>query len=170
MSDVYAVVLDTGALLAKYYNLLPRHRVAVYTTPLNVEEVRDEENRTALSYAIENRAVAVMEPRKECLNEALSHAKESGELAELSKADVSVIALALCLKKDGFSVVVLTDDYDIQNVLLRLGIGFKPLRSRGIREYRQYAVYCPVCGYVPGSPGEGTCPVCGSKLVTVRAR
>ena len=170
MNNAYAVVLDTGALLAKYYNLLPRHRVALYTTFSNVEEVRDEENKTALLDAIENRVVTVIEPASDCVKEALNHAEESGELAKLSKTDVSVIALALCLKREGFNVVVLTDDYDVQNVLLRLNIGFKPLKSRGIREYRYYKVYCPVCGYVPGAPGETTCPVCGSKLVTVRAR
>ncbi|WP_440059041.1 NOB1 family endonuclease [Thermogladius sp. 4427co] len=163
-----AVVADTGALLARYYNLLPIHVYDFYTTKACVQEVRDRENKEALENAIELGLVRVVEIDKEYFEKALNKAREIGELTKVSEADLSIIALALSLSETYDKVIVLTDDYSLQNILYNIGISFKPVRTTGIREAWKFREYCPVCGYVPGKPGEKTCPVCGSPLKRVR--
>lgn len=158
------IVLDTGALLSKYYLYLPKGSSLIVTTSDNFAEVRDEENRAALEGAIEAGLVHLIDPDSGSISEVKEVAKSIGELGELSAADLKLAALALYMKRRGGKVVVITDDYNLQNLLLHLSIGFKPLRTRGIREARKYEVRCPICGYSPGEPGEDYCPFCNAKL------
>lgn len=158
------IVLDTGALLSKYYLYLPKHGSLLVTTSDNFAEVRDEENRAALESALELGLVQLIDPDARSIEEVKEAAKSIGELSELSAADLKLAALALYMKKRGEKVVVITDDYNLQNLLLHLSIGFRPLKSRGIREARRYEVSCPLCGYSPGEPGEEYCPFCNVKL------
>jgi len=162
------IILDTTGLLAKYYRLLPRHVFKTYTTRSAVEEVIDEENRSALEDAIESGLIEVLEPSQELYRRALEEARRVGEVSKLSRTDLEVASLALMLRDRG-RVIVITDDYSLQNLLLHLGVSFKPLRTTGIRDMRHYIEYCPTCGYVPAQPGEKTCPLCGSPLARRRA-
>lgn len=163
------IVLDTGALIAKYYRLLPRYRVDIYTCSSNVEEVIDVENRQALEEAIDLGIVKVVKPEKEYVEEAISHARKAGYLAKLSRADVDVLALAIQLRYEFGDVIVITDDYDLQNILYVLNISFKPLRTKGIQFVRQFKSYCPTCGFIPSRPSEMICPLCNSKIVHIPA-
>jgi UPF0271 protein len=67
------------------------------------------------------------------VEKATEVAKRFGLLNKLSKTDIDVIALALQLKEQGYSVTVLTDDYDIQNILQRIGIDFTSVKTVGIK-------------------------------------
>jgi len=163
-----AVVLDTGALLAKYYRLLPRTRVDIFTTNSAVTEVRDLENKRALLEAIELEVIRVLDPEDRYVSTVLIVAKNIGSLSKLSQTDVQIAALALMLRGKYNNVVVITDDYELQNLLLSLKISFKPLRTRGITCLTIYSVYCPLCLYTPSNPGETACPFCGIPLVRRR--
>jgi len=163
-----AVVLDTGALLAKYYRLLPRTGVDIFTTSSAVIEVRDLENRQALLEAIELEVIRVLDPENRYVSTVLLAAKNTGSLSKLSQTDVQIAALALMLRDKYSDVVVITDDYELQNLLLSLKISFKPLRTRGITRLITYSVYCPLCLYTPSNPGETSCPFCGVPLVKRR--
>jgi UPF0271 protein len=159
-----AIVLDTGALIAKYYRLLPKNNVLVYTVQSAVEEVVDRENREALLEAMQLGLINVVEPSREYLNKVREKAREIGGIHRLSMVDVDIASIALQLASMRYHVVVITDDYELQNLLLYMNISFKPLRTRGISEFRKYRAYCPVCGYIPGSPMEDECPLCGSRI------
>lgn len=165
-----SIILDTGALLAKYYRLLPRHRVDIYTCSSNIEEVVDAENRQALEEALDLGIVKVVKPDRKFVEEALSRAREAGFLAKLSRTDIDVLALALQLRQKPGDVIVITDDYDLQNMLYILGLSFKPLRTRGIRFAVRFKSYCPTCGFVPSHPSETACPLCNSKIVHIPAK
>ncbi|AFL67049.1 NOB1 family endonuclease [Desulfurococcus amylolyticus] len=163
-TSIIHVVLDTGGLLAKYYRLLPRYAFKTYTTESAVNEVIDSENRNVLTDAIETGLIEVLEPGDSFYLRAVEEARRIGEITKLSKTDLEVAALALMLNERG-KVVVVTDDYSLQNLLLHLGISFKPLKTSGIKTSREYSEYCPTCGYIPAHPGEINCPICGTPLV-----
>jgi len=169
LSGKLHVVLDTTALLSKYYMHLDPLKIEIYTVKRAVDEVKDTENREALEVGLSIGRVRVVEPQKPFVEEVLKTAWEIGEKAKLSATDVEVAALALELKEKGFRVIVITDDYALQNLLLHLNIPFKPLRTIGIRKPRKYVVACTVCGYVSADPSESSCPVCGNPLSRGRA-
>ncbi len=167
-SKKICIVLDTGALLAKFH-LIANIYNAKYLIPAEVyDEVRDIENREALELGLNIGRISVVEPDPMSIDEAMRTAKNIGELVKLSRTDIVVAALALTIKKGCGAVVVITDDYSLQNLLYHMGIGFKPLRTTGIKKPREYRAFCPVCGYVPSSPKETLCPLCGSAIIRRR--
>ncbi len=159
-----ALILDTGALLAKFYRYAPRMRADIYTTEGAISEVRDQENKQALIEALELKLVLVQAPERAFIDKVVEVAKTIGCLHKLSSIDIEIAALSLQLQSSYTEIVVITDDYELQNLLNYMGISFKPLRTRGIRDLRIFNAQCPICGYIPGKPGEDTCPLCGSKI------
>jgi len=159
-------VLDTSAFIAKWPLYAPRAKI--YTTSLVVSEVRDAESRQGLETALLLNRVEVLDPGQRYVKQARREAKRKGLLIALSETDLSVAALALQLRDRGYDVEVITDDYALQNLVSLLGLGFRPLRTRGIKRIEEYIVICPACGYQSRDPSERICPVCGTPLRRVR--
>jgi len=161
------VILDASALLAKYQLLHYSSDVVLVTTPLVVNEIKDHESKSALDLAVSLGKLLIIEPQETLIDKARDVVQSIGENYSISPTDLSIIALALQLKsklKRGEVIVVITDDYSIQNTLLNAGIAFKPLRTRGIKIPRKYVVICPTCSYVSTNILERTCPLCNTPL------
>lgn len=154
-------VLDTTALIARWLLYTP---VKAYTTPLVVAEAKDPDSREGVETATALGRLQVAEAPVEAAQAVRREAVRQGLQVSLSEADLSVAALAWHMKRLGHEVIVVTDDYALQNLLAALGIRFQPLRTRGIREKRSYIVRCPACGYVSRDPDEKMCPRCGTPL------
>ncbi|WP_099211599.1 type II toxin-antitoxin system VapC family toxin [Thermococcus henrietii] len=138
-----------------------------FTTPKVVEEVKDPESRLFLEGLISAGKVKVLVPSKGSVEAVKEAARKTGELNELSEADVEVLALAYELK-----AVLLTDDYNLQNIARTLGIPFKTLK-RGIKRVIRWNYVCIGCGkHFSEMPPEGVCPDCGSpvKLIPRKKR
>ena len=163
MNEKIIVVLDTSAFLAKYHLQLDPVKTEIYTVPRVVDEVRDRESREALEVGMGIGRVKVVSPSQKYVSLVREKAWEVGESTSLSQTDLEVAALALELRSKG-RVVVITDDYALQNLLLHLNISFKPLRTTGIKLPRKYLIMCRKCGYVSLNPNEKICPICGSPL------
>jgi UPF0271 protein len=159
------LVLDTTAFLAGLP--LQLHVAKLYTVPDVIEEVKDSESRAALETALELGRVEVAEPPPHTVRRVVRESERIGEHGALSQTDIRVAALALHLKEQGLDVVVVTDDYALQNLVAHLGLKYVPLRTRGIERSRRYQYRCPACGYVSTRYGERRCPVCGTRLVKV---
>ncbi|WP_297512683.1 PIN domain-containing protein, partial [Thermococcus sp.] len=109
----------------------------------------------------------VLVPSKESVEVVMEAARKTGELNELSEADIEVLALAYELK-----ATLLTDDYNLQNIAKTLGIPFKTLK-RGIKRVIRWNYVCIGCGKrFSEMPPEGVCPDCGSpvRLIPKRRR
>jgi len=157
------LVLDTTAFIAKYQLQAYSPFVEIYTTPSVIQEAKDRESRDSLQLSLDIGRVFIKTPSKNTISEVVKVAREIGEHTSLSQTDIEVIALAKELSRKG-KVIVITDDYSIQNTLLYLRISFKPLRTMGIKYFRKYVVRCPKCGYTTSS-NETICPICDSRLV-----
>ena len=135
------------------------------TTPGVVEEVKDPESRLFLEGLIGAGKVRVLSPSKESVEAVREAAKRTGELGELSEADLEVLALAY--EVNG---VLLTDDYNLQNIARTLGIEFKTLK-RGIKRVIRWNYACIGCGKkFEEMPPEGICPDCGSPVRLIPRR
>ncbi len=134
-----------------------------YTTPAIIEEIRDQHSKFLLDLALSSNKLEVLSPSDTLLREVKRAAIELGEHVSLSHPDLTVLALALELKRKGYEVVIVTDDYAVQNTALYLGLDFVSVKTTGIRRLVKYHVYCPTCGW-QGITSLKKCPRCGSPL------
>jgi len=129
------------------------------TTPKVTEEVKDPESRLFLEALMSAGKVRILVPSKESIEAVKDAARKTGELNELSEADLEVLALAYETKG-----VLLTDDYNLQNVAKTLGIEFRTLK-RGIKRVIRWNYVCIGCGKrFKELPPGGVCPDCGSSV------
>ena len=129
------------------------------TTPKVVDEVKDPESKLFLEGLISAGKVRVLSPSRESLEAVREAARKTGELNELSEADVEILALAYEL-----GGVLFTDDYNLQNIAKTLGIEFRTLK-RGIKRVIRWNYVCIGCGKrFSEMPPEGICPDCGSPV------
>lgn len=137
-----------------------------YTVPAVKEEIR--ENSMAwvrFKTAVENEKLKVRTPGKIFTDRVKSSATFVGDAFFLSEADLQVLALALELKVYGYSPLVATDDYSMQNVADQMDIEFTSLATFGIRFRLQWIRYCPACHKkYPADYKSRRCEVCDTEL------
>lgn len=154
-------VLDAAALFASYQLMLPHNSKAV-TTKEVVEEVRDLGSRASLELSLSAGKLVVVEVPNEFLVEAVRVVRDLGEFSKLSKADISLTALMIMLVRVcGVDVLVVTDDYSIQNIATYLGLKVLGVKRRTIDRVVKYVSVCRLCGYVDTTGLGVVCPVCG---------
>ena len=129
-------------------------------------EIREEVEKgfpaRKMEYYLDSGAIRISSPSKESIEKIREKAVETGDIARLSEADISILSLALEI-----SAVIITDDYSVQNMAELMHIGYMPLNEDGIKGIWRWSYRCTGCGRVFSEPYEA-CPVCGSPLKTVR--
>lgn len=156
-------VVDTSALVGKLQYAASDIQLA--TTPLLVKEMLRHGLKDVVQMLSDTQKLRILEPTPESIKVVVDAATGLGDIAYLSKPDQQLLALAIDLSKQNFRVVVLTDDYSIQNVAQRLSIHFRSIGEHGIREIIQWETYCPGCGHKFRDHSRGdSCPICGTLL------
>lgn len=120
---------------------------------------------TRFKTAVESGKLKVQTPEKTFLERVKASANMVGDAFFLSETDLQVLALALQLKMKGYTPLLATDDYSIQNVARHLGIEFASLATLGIRFPLKWIRYCPACHRkYPADYKSRRCPICGTEL------
>ncbi len=151
-------VLDTSALFSMQD--LPSD-ARCFSTPGVLRELAKYGDRRVDLWG---ELLTISEPTSESVRKVKEAASRTGDSTRLSPTDVEVLALALELNAQ-----VLSDDYSLQNVATYLGIPFKPIGLRGIKDLRKWLWRCTGCGRVFDKEMP-ECPVCGSKLRSTMSR
>ena len=129
-----------------------------YTTSLVYDEIKHiKKNQDALGTLLETNRLKIREPDKESTTAAVKAARDTGDYQQLSKQDVSIIAL--CIELNG---EIITDDFAISNVARNLGLKISPIMTQGITDVGKWVHYCPGCRTNHSSGSE--CPMCGTPL------
>lgn len=129
-----------------------------YTTSLVFDEIKHiKKNHDALGILLETHRLKIREPDKKAINEATQAAKKTGDYPQLSKQDISI--LALCIENEG---EIVTDDFAISNVAKNLGLTITPIMTSGIKDVGRWIHYCPGCK--TSHPNGVECPICGTPL------
>lgn len=149
-------ILDTSALFAMQD--LPPEPV---TTPGVISELRKYGDQRLRYW--EDRLI-VSEPSSASMERVEKAAAETGDDARLSPVDMEVLALAM--DQGG---VILTDDYSIQNLARVLGLDYRAVGFKGIKEVMTWKYRCRGCGRT-FDKNMPDCPICGSALRSVRSR
>jgi UPF0271 protein len=157
-------VLDTSAFVAGFDPLAIMEEQ--YTVPMVKDEITGNSmSEVRLKAAVENGKLKIRVPHQTFLDQAKASATLVGDTFFLSGTDLQVLALALELKTHGYSPLIITDDYSIQNVANHMGIEFTPLATFGIQLRLQWIRYCPACHRkYPADCKSRTCGVCGTQL------
>ena len=148
-------ILDASA----FYAGVPfRSSNDCYTTSLVYDEIKHiKKNHDALGTLLETNRLKIREPDKESTNSAIMAAKDTGDFPQLSKQDISIIAL--CIEMNG---EIISDDFAISNVVKNLGLKVSPIMTKGIKDVGKWVHYCPGCKTSHTSGKE--CPMCGTPL------
>ena len=148
-------VLDASAFYAGVPFGSP---IESYTTPKVYDEIKHiKKNQEVLETLLETSRLKIRDPNPEFIESAVSAAKSTGDYPQLSKQDISVIALCIDLKGQ-----IITDDFAISNVAKNLGLNTSPLMTEGIRDVGEWIHYCPGCRSNFKNGKE--CPMCGTIL------
>jgi len=157
------LILDSSSILSGRLNSIPGSFEGVYMTSLVKEEIEKGDPKRTLDSLLEM-GLEVRDPVS--VEDAKRAAEGTGDLTSLSKADISIIALALEVKPCRVS----TDDFRVQNVLLSLGIPYDPageIGQRTIGEKWSWTWRCKGCGRYFQEENQD-CPICGSPIRKVR--
>jgi UPF0271 protein len=159
-----AIVLDTSAFVAGF------DPFSIGEEQFTIPMVKDEIAEDSMVYlkiklAEESRRLIVKTPEDSSVKKVRESAASVGDAFFLSEPDTQVLALALQLKTEGYSPLIATDDYSIQNVADHLGMKFASLATFGIRRQLQWIRYCPACRRkYRANYKSKTCKICGTQL------
>jgi len=156
--------LDTSAFVAGF------DPFSISDEQYTVPTVRKEISGSSMAWvrfrtAVESGKLKVRAPKKIFMDKTEVSATFVGDAFFLSEVDFQVLALALQLKTQGYSPLIATDDYSIQNVANQMGIEFASLATFGIRFRLEWIRYCPACHKrYPANYKSRRCEVCGTEL------
>lgn len=148
-------ILDASA----FYAGVPfRSSDDCYTTSLVYEEIKHiKKNHDALGTLLETNRLKIREPNYKSLKAAIKSSKDTGDFSELSKQDISIIALGIEMNGQ-----IISDDFAISNVAKNIGLEIMPIMTKGIADVGKWVHYCPGCKTNHTTGTE--CPMCGTAL------
>ncbi|MFQ5969880.1 MAG: NOB1 family endonuclease [Nitrososphaerales archaeon] len=161
-SDSKFVILDASA----FYSGIPFLCSSMcYTTDDVFHEVKHiKKSHSALEVLIDAGNLQIIEPEAKYVKDASELARETGDIMKMSKADISILALAIQFKNSNSKPLIITDDYAIANVAKTAGIKVSYVMSKGIRKSGRWIRYCAACG-ISYRSSDSMCKVCGNKLM-----
>ena len=162
LDDNNVYVLDASAI----YNGVLTHNISgiKYIPQCVLEEVRGMMRGEALiEEALLYEELQTIVPDEVILLEIEKQARVTGDIHELSDCDLAVLAVAksLCLKE--LDVIILSDDYDIQNLATHIGLVCKGIHWKGITSIHEYFWVCPGCGNKSKTQTDN-CIECGTEM------
>ncbi|MHA1124197.1 MAG: NOB1 family endonuclease [Candidatus Heimdallarchaeota archaeon] len=107
--------------------------------------------------------VIVLDPEPSSITTIIESAKKTGDIEELSDCDIHVLALAFDLKDKKQNPIIISDDYDIQNLAEHLGLMCRGVHWKGITKVHEYFWLCTGCG-TKTKEKQNQCIECGSPM------
>jgi UPF0271 protein len=148
-------ILDASA----FYAGVPfRSSNDCYTTSLVYDEIKHiKKNHDALGTLLETNRLKIKEPDIKSTELAVKASKNTGDFPQLSKQDISIIALGIEMNGE-----IISDDFAISNVAKNLDLKVSPIMTKGIKDVGKWIHYCPGCrtNYTTGKE----CSTCGTPL------
>jgi UPF0271 protein len=161
-----AYILDSSAVLSGK-SISPTDG-DLFTTPGICSEFKKGGRDYRIFQFLIERGLSIISPSKKSISMINKVADTTGDIGRLSKADIEVLALALDKQKENREVIILTDDYSIQNVAHAIGIKFKSIAQKGIKREFKWAYVCSGCGKKFDKHIK-ICPICGKVTKTIVA-
>jgi rRNA maturation endonuclease Nob1 len=121
-------IMDSAVILNNF-NFSFNENERYITTNRVLDEIIDLRSKQLIEFGLKNGKIIVKEPSKKSL-EIVKHTAKIHRLdSKLSNADISILALALDLKK-----TLLSDDFKVQKMCLFLDIKFDSIFREKIKK------------------------------------
>lgn len=153
------IIIDTSAILSGI-PLNFENTKLITTTDVSNELKPGGRDYVHFQFLI-TKGMSIIDPTKESFKKVKNASKETGDAGRLSQTDLSVLALALDYQNRADEVIVLTDDYSIQNLANFLNIKFETISQKGIKKRFKWGSRCRGCGK-KFKDNISICPICGS--------
>ena len=161
MKSMRAVLLDASALIQGFEAADEKY----FTVREVVEEVKNRIARIRIETYISSNKLIIRSPKSTFIERLESMTVKMGESIVLSPADKKFLSLALQMNEEGYDVILITEDYSVQNMAKELGIGYRSLATPGIKRRISWTIYCPGCYKIFDEPQPNSiCPVCATRL------
>lgn len=128
-------IIDSAAVLNNFNFQFEKER-EYFTTAEIINEFKDLRSRSIINNALQNSLLKILEPSEDSIKKIKG--KTEGIGLKLSNADISLVALASEFKKKRKNVEVITDDYSVQNILLKLKIPFTSVLRGEIKKFKKF--------------------------------
>ncbi|MBN2517818.1 MAG: hypothetical protein JXB14_03155 [Candidatus Altiarchaeota archaeon] len=149
-----AKVLDSSGII----NARDKEIEGSYVTiPEIQDELKDIQSRNKFEIGLAQGAIRIEDPQARSIADIRESAERNGVLLLLSDVDIKVLALALEKRS-----ILVTDDYDMQNMCKILGLKFERISEKGIKETYRWRKKCLACGK-EYKEDLIECEVCGSR-------
>lgn len=143
-------VLDSAAFMN--LETIDKLKGKKWTTEEVKNEIKDFKSKALFTIA----GVNIAEPSSESIKKVKNYAENSGDLSLLSETDIKIIALAI-----DFDAIVVSDDFDIQNVCHGMRVDYKSASGKEISYAFKRKPWCDSCKRVRSGK---KCRVCGEDL------
>ncbi len=155
-------VADTCAFLSGLTGFI--EDVKIYTVPEVLNELKNNVIiMEMISKGIRENKIIIKNPSEESVNYISDISLKTGDSVKLSRTDLNLIALGWEFSKK-YNVIIISDDYSIQNMCAEIGVVFKRLREKGISKRIKWIKYCPACFREETDSNIIKCEVCGTRL------
>lgn len=168
MNDLDNIIYVADVLaLAKY---TPNSKI--YTTNSIIDEVKLNEYKTKelrislIDSKIQKGEIIIKEPKKQFLREAKDIAVKTGDLKVMSEADISLVALSIELDRKKHKVMVLSDDFAVQNICNEIGMSVLNIVGQKIKKTIKWKNKCILCNKkFPNDYKDKDCNYCGNIII-----
>ena len=142
-----------------------------FTVPEITNEIKDFKSKLIFDAALEERKLRIHDVPNEYVSNIVDIISNTGDILRLSMPDVKLVSLAYMFHEDGRNVMVISDDYSIQNVLKILDIPYSGVITPGINEIYNWKKICEGCKkeYDDDYPFDD-CEICGSRIFKKRIK
>lgn len=160
-------ILDASAFIGGYHPTDKNN----YTIPEVTHELKDMQSQSIMNNALKDDLLKIQEPNNDIIKIIEDTIKTSGDVLRLSDVDKKLLALSLEKKSKHDNILLLTDDYSIQNVAKILKIPFQSIITKGINQIYSWKLICKGCKKeYPKDYSYSECEICGSPLYKKRIK
>ena len=164
-STVY--IIDTSAILSGKH--LPTESSVLITTPGVDGELQPGGKDYRRYSLLKEQGLEIRSPTSNALQKVKQTASSTGDNQRVSSTDLEVLALAYDFLQSGKKIILLTDDYSMQNLADTLQIPFLSIAQQGITKRFKWHCRCPGCKRDFHKPVD-ICPICGTATRMVHDR
>lgn len=142
-----AFVLDASAVInLRAIPLLSSDNLNVIPRSVS-NEIKDFSSKMRLETIVTSNLLKLYTVEDKYVNMVKEKLAKIKSQRRLSHQDIDILALAYQLKNelDIQRIIIVTDDYEIQNSGSLLGFSFKPVSQPGIKKLVNWNIMCSIC-------------------------